>query len=291
MGERFRRVFRYLFSLLIDSAAPAMLIIGLLLSFLLGAPSLMPEDPQYYFFMLYCVIWIACAANVAAHRRMLPPKGTPEYHAAVKLFGGNHRADKLFSKGIEAFVQSELPYALELFLQAYELPLKDSQKSACSYYIARCYHAMGCCSNARQFYAAADEGGFAPEYTLLFYARCCGHAGDVDASMELYRRLMELNAPRMELAEVDMGMMLLNNDRPKEALEWFRRAEQEGKSYADALGGIAVALLYLGDEDQSADYYRKALRAMDSESRGSFQAYYDEAKDDVAECGNSIKKE
>lgn len=291
MNERFRRVFRYLFSLLLVSSAPAMLIIGLLLSFLLGAPSLMPEDPQYYFFMLYCVIWISCAANVAAHKRMMPAKGTLEYHTAVDVFGGNRHTDKLFSKAMAAFVQNEIHYALELFLQVYALPLNDAQKSACAYYIARCYQTMQFPANARQFFAAADEGGFAPEYTLFFYARCCGRMGDVEDSLRLYERLAKVGGLYSEVIETDIGMMLTHNDRHEEALEWFRRAEQSGKSYANALGGIAVALLFLGSEEESAEYYRKAMLAMDDDGKQVFREYYEDCGDAVSQCGKPARKE
>lgn len=291
MGERFRRVFRYLFSLLIDSAAPAMLLIGLLLSIMLCVPSLMPENPQYYFTMLFWVIWVTCAGNVAAHRRIQPPKGTPEYQAVVKVFGRYGRKDRLFSKAIAAFVEDDIPYALELFLQVHEMSLSTLQRSACCYYAARCYHAMGCCSNARQFYEKAEEGGFAAEYNLLCYARCCGHAGDVEASMTLYQRLLEMKCQQLELVKADMGMMLLQNDHPAEALEWFRRAEEAGECYADALGGIAVAQLYLGNEEESRAYYRKALLAMDDEGKRGFQSYYEEAKETAAKFADSARRE
>lgn len=291
MGERFRRLFRYLFSLLIDSAAPAMLLIGLLLSVMLCVPSLMPEDPQYYFTLLFWVIWLTCAGNVAAHRRIQPPKGTPEYEAVVKVFGRYGRKDRLFSKAVGAFVTDDIPYALELFLQVQELTLSDLQRSACSYYTARCYHAMGCCSNARQFYQQAENGGFAREYNLLCYARCCGHAGDVEESTALYRRLLDMNIPQLELVKADMGMMLLQNDRPAEALKWFQRAEQEGKCYADAVGGIAVAQLYLGNEEESNTYYRKALLAMDDEGKRNFRAYYEEAKETAGKLAASAREE
>ncbi|MBQ4346065.1 MAG: tetratricopeptide repeat protein [Oscillospiraceae bacterium] len=276
MGERFRRAVRYLMLLLKEAAAPAMIIIGMLLCILLCLPKLMPEDPQYYFTMLFFVIWFTCAGNVAAHHKVQPPKGTPEYVAVMKIFGGSGRKDRLFSKAMQAFFEQEIPYALELLLQIKECKCTPLQYSTCCHSIGRCYHMMGCASNASTAFEEAEAGGFVPEINLLFWARSRGHAGDVEGSAVLYRRLLDMNCPGLEVAEVDMGMMYLHNDRPADALACFTHSLEEGKAHCDALGGIAVAKLQLGDAAESKVYYQKAIRAMDAESAAGFREVYEE---------------
>ncbi len=278
MGERFRRIVRYLFVIFYCSAAPAMLIASLMCIFMMAFSSLQPDN----LLLILCVSWVSCAGVAAADYRTQPPKGTPEYIAAVRIFGGSGKRDRLFSKAMQAFCEDEIPYALELFLQVHECRCNDLQKSACCHYIGRCYHTMGCSANARQFFDTAQAGAFAPEINLLFHARACGHAGDVAASAELYRQLLAMNPPQLEISEADMGMMYLHNDCPNEALSCFTHSLAEGKAHCDCLGGIAVSQLYLGNITESEQYYHKALCAMDAASAEGFRAFYEEAKQEMA---------
>ncbi len=278
MGERFRRIARYLFMIFYRSAAPAMLIACLMCIFMTAFPSLQLDNPL----LILCISWVSCAGVAAADCRPQPPKGTPEYIAAVRIFGGSGKRDRLFGKAMQAFCEDEVPYALELLLQVRDLKCNALQQSACCHYIGRCYHQMGCAANARQFFDAAQEGGFAPEINLLFHARACGHAGDVAASAALYRQLIAMNPPQLEISEADMGMMYLHNDHPAEALACFTHSLAEGKAHCDCLGGIAVSQLYLGNTEESEQYYQKALRAMDAASAEGFRAFYEEAKQEMA---------
>lgn len=278
MGERIRRVARHLFTIFYRSAAPAMLIACLIFILGIAFPDLLP-DPL----TILLVIWIASAAIEANNYKKLPPKGTPEYVATVVTFGGNSKRDRLFCKAMQVFCEKNIPYALELFLQVRETQCDPVQKSACCHYIGRCYLLMGCAANARMFFDEAESGGFAPEINLIFLARACGHAGDVEASAVAYRKLLDMNPPQLEIAEVDMGMMYLHNDHPAEALECFRHSLSEGKACCDCLSGIAVAQLYLGNVQESEQYYHKAMRAMDAAGVEGFRAFYEEAKQVTAQ--------
>ncbi|MDD5947510.1 MAG: hypothetical protein PUC41_06925 [Oscillospiraceae bacterium] len=280
MGERIRRIARYCFVIFYRSAAPAMLIACLVFIFGMAFPDLLPTP-----LLITLVSWITCAAVVAGDYRKEPPKGTPEYDATVRLFGGSGKRDRLFSKAMQAFCEDEIPYALELFLMVREQKCNAMQQSACCHYMGRCYLQMGCAANARQFFDEAQAGGFAPEINLLFHARACGHAGDVEASAASYRQLIAMNPPQLEIAEADMGMMYLHNDCPAEALACFTHSLTEGKAYCDCLGGIAVAQLYLGHAEESEQYYHKTLRAMDAASVEGFKAFYEEAKQEMAHKG------
>ncbi len=278
MGEHFRRIARYLFVIFYRSAAPAMLIACLMCIFMMAFSSLQPDN----LLLILCVSWVSCAGVAASDHRTQPPKGTPEYIAAVRIFGGTGKRDRLFSKAVQAFCEDAVAYALELFLQVREHKCNDLQQSACCHYIGRCYHTMGCSANARQFFDAAQAGAFAPEINLLFYARACGHTGDVEASASLYRQLIAMNPPQLEISEADMGMMYLHNDCSEEALACFTHSLAEGKAHCDCLGGIAVSQLYLGNTEESERYYQKALRAMDAASAEGFRAFYEEAKQETA---------
>lgn len=277
MGERIRRVARHLFMIFYRTAAPAMLIACLIFSLGIAFPDLLP-DPL----VIVLCSWITCSGVGANDYKKLPSKGTSEYIATVRIFGGNGKRDRLFCKAMQAFCEDNIPYALELFLQVREQKCNPMQKSACCHYIGRCYLLMGCAANARLFFDEAQSGAFAPEINLIFLARACGHTGDVETSATSYRKLIAMNLPLLEIAEADMGMMYLHNDHPAEALECFRHSLSEGKARCDCLSGIAVAQLYLGDVEESERYYHKAMRAMDTASAEGFKAFYEEAKQAMA---------
>lgn len=277
MGERIRRIARYCFAIFYRAAAPAMLIACLVFGLGLVFPDLLPEP-----LLIVLVSWNTCASIVVADYKQEPPKGTTEYAATVMIFGGLGKRDRLFCKAMQAFCEENTSYALELFLQVHELRCNPMQKSVCCHYIGRCYFLMGCAANARLFFEEAQSEEFAPQVNLIFLARACGHTGDVEASAASYRKLLAMNPPRLEIAEADMGMMYLHNDRSAEALECFKHSLAEGKAQCDCLGGIAVAQLYLGNAEESERYYHKAMRAMDAASVEGFKAFYEAAKQEMA---------
>lgn len=87
--------------------------------------------------------------------------------------------------------------------------------------------------------------------------------GDVDAALGFYSRAQEI-APRDPRVFAGLGSTLVAAERPREALDLFRRAVDLGADPAGIAADRGLAYDMLGDNARALESYRLAQRAGDS---------------------------
>ena len=78
-------------------------------------------------------------------------------------------------------------------------------------------------------------------------------------------------------AYINIGMAYIKKGDGEKALEAFKKSIDSKYDYANALGGIAIAYLLLGDLDTSFEYYEMAIVNRISDIN-DYKSYYDEIK-------------
>ncbi len=258
MGDRLRRYFRQVGISCRKAAFPAILLtIGMMVACSIRQIELTPY--HYILCLLFCYA-LSCIMTLIRDHTILM-ESIHRIHAELigNTFGGFRRCDRIFSKAMQCYYAHQYRDALEYYLVIREESLTERENAVCSYYIGRCYHHMGCAGHARQYYETALAQGFDRNHALLFLARSSAECGDLDAAMTYYQPLLDEPPIAFPFLYTDVGFAYLRQKHPNEAMHWFQISIEKGANYAMALGGMAVACLYLRKTEESRVYYHKAL--------------------------------
>jgi tetratricopeptide (TPR) repeat protein len=100
--------------------------------------------------------------------------------------------------------------------------------------------------------------------------------GKTDEAIQIWKDYLATGPqPEFEAAGmVRIGTLLMNVDKPQEALEWFQKANALGETQGSVVG-IAYAATVLGNKNLAIEYYQKAV-----EMEKKFQAEAGPTNDD-----------
>ena len=194
-------------------------------------------------------------------------------------FTGLDRRSRIFERGVAEFHHGGFKEALEIFteLDSCGLVKSGEDQGVLSFYRGRCYHIMGIFPNAViQYDKAKDNGFFIPE-PPVFIARCCTEAGDTSRALKIYTDMLDTDQVYSCRARCEIGNIYLKLNDGRNALKWFEEAIERRESYAESLGGAAVAYNLLRDFTKGEEYYRLAMLNHVDDPMG-FANYYKEVQ-------------
>lgn len=273
--------FKAFFGRLADAAlqaAPLGSLLGLTLFYMtvLAAELLRVELTAAELIAALVVLHIFSLAAMLVHRLI---KGFHKYDQDIigRDFVGISRKCRAFSHALDLHFNRRINAALDEFKQleaVYADKLTDSEKALVSFYIGRCYDQLRYYPNALICYGRAAELGFANRILPFLQARCTGANGDTDEAIRLYNEVLEdEKSPFRNLVYNDIGRMYLDRNEAEEALKWYTRAIAKRHSFAEALGGAAIAEVMLGEINEGERLYREALINHIKDPKG-FTEYY-----------------
>ncbi|SHM11791.1 tetratricopeptide repeat protein [Ruminococcus flavefaciens] len=193
--------------------------------------------------------------------------------------GINHKSS-VFEKGLELFHNGDFRNALEVFtdLGNEEKNMTVEEKGVNEFYRGRCYHILEACPNAVICYENALANGFYIPELPIFIARCHAQNGYTEKAMKLYEDLLiRKDYQYSNRIRCEIGDMYLKLNEGKTALKWFEEAIERRESYANALGGAAIAQTMLHNIKEGEALYRQALLNHIEDSIG-FTRYYKEVQ-------------
>ncbi|MGN1090665.1 MAG: tetratricopeptide repeat protein [Huintestinicola sp.] len=163
--------------------------------------------------------------------------------------------------GVELLKDGVWNESLEIFRELEEAVLSSEEKGIVSFYEAICLNRMGYSTNAAHAAADAFEKGIRPPDSLLMAARCFSAAGSSAEASEYYEKLLEIvEKDRIfPFVFIEAGREYLTGGHNDKAKKCFERALEEGTDVAAAQGGMALASLAEGKEDEACEWYRLAL--------------------------------
>lgn len=194
-------------------------------------------------------------------------------------FTGINRRSAMFEKGLELFHSSGFRSALEVFtdLGRNEAGLSHEETAVNEFYRGRCYHILGAYPNAVICYEKAQEKGFYIPELPIFIARCYAENGYTEKAQALFESLIRDDYQYSSRIRCEIGDMYLRLNDGRLALKWFEEAIQRRESYANALGGAAIAQTLLRNLKEGEELYRQAL-LNNIENSINFTRYYKEVQ-------------
>ena len=192
-------------------------------------------------------------------------------------FTGMNRKSSLFEMGMEMFHQRYFGDALEIFtkIDSEEYNKTNEEQGVLSFYKGRCYDLMGWAPNAVNCYENAEKFGFTIPEAPIFLARCYASNGNTSKALEIFSSLMDTDKKYSDRMRVEIGRMYIKLNDGEKALKWFNEAIDRRESYANALGGAAIAHTLLRDFSKGEEYYRMALLNNIDDPKG-YSGYYKE---------------
>src|SRR5262249_4662718 len=85
-------------------------------------------------------------------------------------------------------------------------------------------------------------------------------SGDSAGAEQAYRRALDTD-PRHVDAANGLGVLLVEAQRPADAVSWFERAVAASPDFVEARLNLGIALEQSGDRSRAADAFRKVLAA------------------------------
>lgn len=176
-------------------------------------------------------------------------------------FTGMNRKSSLFEMGMEMFHERYFGDALEVFAQidSGSYTKTPEEQGVLSFYKGRCYDFMNWNPNAVNCYENAEKFGFDIPELPIFLARCYAKTGNTSKALELFTSLMDSDKKYSDRMRVEIGRMYIKLNDGQNALKWFNEAIDRHESYANALGGAAIAHTLLRHFDKGEELYRMAL--------------------------------
>ena len=207
-------------------------------------------------------------------------------------FTGMNRKSSLFELGMEMFHQRYFGDALEVFTQidGDDFTKTPEEQGVLSFYKGRCYDFMNWNPNAVNCYENAEKFGFDIPELPIFLARCYAKTGNTAKALELFRSLMDSDKKYSDHMRVEIGRMYIKLNDGKTALKWFNEAIDRRESYANALGGAAIAHTLLRHFDKGEEFYRMALLNNIDDPSG-YTGYYKEIQAAVLLEAHNKEKE
>lgn len=278
---RTRKYLAQMLQISFHAAMPGIIIYSILLgSFVLqGLPQDAVFTPLIYLrLLLWCYLTALFATLLVELRSMTRLGNRGNEYLIGKHFGGFRKQDNLFSSAMDAFSNEYYRMALEEFLEVQKFELTTAETGVLSFFIGRCYQMLGCPANAITCFVKAREDGFSEPFSMLFEARCCVETGEYERSLTLFQQLLDHRPPReFYFLYTDIGFLYLRQQKPDEAIEWFRQSMYRRMNYAVALSGTAIAFLQKGDFRAANDYQVKALMNRMKDG-AAFRKYFSETK-------------
>ena len=192
-------------------------------------------------------------------------------------FTGMNRKSSMFEMGMEMFHQRYFGDALEMFSKIDDSRFSKTreEQGVLSFYKGRCYDLMGWNPNAVNCYENAEKNGFHIPELPIFLARCYAENGNTSKALEVFSSIMDTDKKYSDRMRVEIGRMYIKLNDGQNALKWFNEAIDRHESYANALGGAAIAHTLLGDFSKGEEYYRMALLNNIDDPKG-YSGYYKE---------------
>ena len=255
-------------------SAPAAHLAVLLMSVLLVAAGA-SEDNIEFVTVGVVIICLSAAVQIPSLLSMFVPGSKSDFvsdydrEVIGKAFMSG-RKKKLFFEGFELFRNDSNEDALECFRELCDMPLSDREKGVLAFYTAICYNRLGYSTNAaHQAIIAADNGVQVPE-ALLMAARSFNMSASYSSAAEVYERLLPIAEEREMFPFLynEMGKMYLSANDPAHSRQAFDKAVEMGYDPITAQGGLALADLLEGKEDDACERYRLALIARITDTEG-----------------------
>lgn len=192
-------------------------------------------------------------------------------------FTGMNRKSSMFEMGMEMFHQRYFGDALEMFTKIDSGSFRKTreEQGVLSFYKGRCYDLMGWNPNAVNCYENAEKNGFHIPELPIFIARCYAENGNTSKALEMFKSLMDTDKKYSDRMRVEIGRMYIKLNDGQTALKWFNEAIDRHESYANALGGAAIAHTLLRDFSKGEEFYRMALLNNIDDPTG-YSGYYKE---------------
>ncbi len=121
------------------------------------------------------------------------------------------------------------------------------------------YQQIGKLEDALQAYSQAELLNADSLWTRRRLAAVCRLLGRTGEALEHFRRV-EQERPDDASVALNIGHCLMELDRPKEALNYFFKAEFMGKKPERAIRPLAWALLLSGDTTRSREYFSRLIQ-------------------------------
>lgn len=186
---------------------------------------------------------------------------------------GSKRSD--FYKALELLLAyNEYNEALDIFRDLKNQKLTDSEQGVLGFYTSICYSRMGYPTNAAQCAAIAVEKDIHLPESLLMAARNYSLAASYSSAAEYYERLVPIAEDKNIFPFIfnETGRMYLSAFKPEKSRRFFEKSLEYGLDPATSQGGLAIASLLEGKEDEACERYRLALISRIGDAEG-FKAY------------------
>lgn len=176
-------------------------------------------------------------------------------------FTGLGKKCQRFESGLWTLHSGDFEAALNIFteLDASDLERSREEQGVLSFYRGRCYQIMGMYPNAVVNYEKAEEYGYSLPELPLFKARSCAESGSANKAVEILKGIMDTDHKYSCRARYEIGSVYIKLNDGENALKWFSEAIERRESYAEALGGAALACTLMRDIKKGEEYFRMAL--------------------------------
>lgn len=186
---------------------------------------------------------------------------------------GSKRSD--FYEALELLLSdNEYNEALDIFRDLKSKSLTDREQGVLGFYTSICYSRMGYPTNAAQCAAIAAEKDIHLPESLLMAARNYSLAASYSSAAEYYERLVPIAEDKGIFPFIfnEIGRMYLSACKPEKSRYYFERSLEYGLDPVTSQGGLAIASLLEGKEDEACERYRLALISRIGDADG-FKAY------------------
>ena len=231
--------------------------------------------------IMYMILFFASAWFILFVRESLKYAGAVYHRYDEDIIGnaftGMNRKSSLFEMGMEMFHQRYFGDALEVFarIDSDGFIKTPEEQGVLSFYKGRCYDFMNWNPNALNCYENAEKCGFDIPELPIFLARCYAKTGNTTKALETFTSLMDSDKKYSDRMRVEIGRMYIKLNDGQTALKWFNEAIDRHESYANALGGAAIAHTLLRNFDKGEELYRMALLNNIDDPSG-YTGYYKE---------------
>ncbi len=181
----------------------------------------------------------------------------------------------LFYEALELLISdNEFSSALDILTDLKDRKLTDSEQGVLGFYTSICYSRMGYTTNAAQCAAIAAEKEVQLPESLLMAARNYSLSANYSLAGEYYERLVPIaeNNRIFPFIFNEVGKMYISANKPEKSRKYFEKSIEYGLDPIISQGGLAIASMLEGKEDEACERYRLALIANISDSE-EFKIY------------------
>ena len=164
--------------------------------------------------------------------------------------------------------------ALDIFRDLKGKSLTDSEQGVLGFYTSICYSRMGYSTNAAHCAVIAAEKEIHLPESLLMAARNFSLSASYGSAAEYYEKLVPIAESKGIFPFIynEIGRMFLSANLPEKSRYYFEKSIEYGLDPITSQGGLALASLLEGKEDEACERYRLALIARIGDMEG-FKSY------------------